>query len=112
VDSESGGAKGHYPNCSTTRWPGGSKKNIPSRKKSKPRRPAAVEEGKEIRPVPKPPQSTPHSDIDGVHQDEDRNVDTANRVGEDSSDLKRAGDHSKGRPPYVDDQPGRDDRSR
>ena len=60
----------------------------------------------------KPPPSTPHSDIDGIHQDEDRNVDTAVRVGEDASDLARAKDHSTGRPPYTDDQPARDDRSR
>lgn len=58
-----------------------------------------------------PPKSTPHSDIDGVHRDEKRNIDTANAAGEDSGDLKRAGDESVGRPEYSDDQPDRDDRS-
>jgi hypothetical protein len=62
--------------------------------------------------VPKPPQSTPHSDIEGVHKDEERNVDSANEVGEDSSDLERAHRRSHGRPPYTDDQPDREDRSR
>jgi hypothetical protein len=61
--------------------------------------------------VSKPPPSTPHSDIDGIHQDEDRNTDTADRVGQDGSDLATAKAHSKGRPPYSDDQPARDDRS-
>jgi hypothetical protein len=65
-----------------------------------------------MRSVSKPPQSTPHSDIDGIHEDENRNVDTANRAGQDTKDLARAKEHSAGRPPYVDDQPGRDDRSR
>jgi hypothetical protein len=82
------------------------------RKKSKPTLPGSVERTKEISPVSKPPPSTPHSDIDGVHQDEESNVDTANAAGQDSSDLEKAGRHSKGRPPYSDDQPARDDRSR
>jgi hypothetical protein len=54
---------------------------------------------KEIRAVSNPPQSTPHSDIDGIHHDEAPNVDSANRAGQDSSDLKKAEDHSSGRPP-------------
>jgi hypothetical protein len=62
--------------------------------------------------VSKPPQSTPHSDVDGIHQDEKRNTDTANAVGQDASDLAKARDQSAGRPPYSDDQPARDDRSR
>ena len=62
--------------------------------------------------MPKPPQSTPHSDIEGVHQDEKRNVDSANQAGEDSGDLERAHRSSPGRPPYSDDQPNREDRSR
>jgi hypothetical protein len=61
--------------------------------------------------VPKPPQSTPHSDVDGVHRDERRNVDSANDAGQDSGDLGKAHDRSHGRPPYSDDQPARDDRS-
>jgi hypothetical protein len=62
--------------------------------------------------VPKPPQSTPHSDLDGVHEDEKRNVDSANEAGEDSGDLERAHRHSQGRPPYSDDRRNREDRSR
>jgi hypothetical protein len=61
--------------------------------------------------VSKPPPSTPHSDIDGIHEDEGRNVDTANKVGQDTSDLEKARDHSAGRPPYADDEPAGDDRS-
>ena len=60
----------------------------------------------------KPPPSTPHSDIDGIHQDEVRNVDSANRAGQDSSDLQKAQEEDAARPPYSDDQPERDDRSR
>lgn len=59
----------------------------------------------------KPPKSTPHSDIDGIHEDEVRNVDSANRAGEDSADLELAREQSKGRPPHSDDQPDREDRS-
>ena len=38
----------------------------------------------------KPPKSTPHSDLDGVHRDEKPNVETADEVGEDAGDLARA----------------------
>jgi hypothetical protein len=62
--------------------------------------------------VPKPPQSTPHSDLEGVHRDEKRNVDSANAAGEDSGDLEKARQRSPGRPPYSDDPPNREDRSR
>jgi hypothetical protein len=62
--------------------------------------------------VPKPPPTTPHSDIEGVHRDERRNVDSANDAGQDSGDLKRAGEQSPARPDYTDDQPEREDRSR
>ncbi|MEA3050758.1 MAG: hypothetical protein QOG84_2594 [Sphingomonadales bacterium] len=53
--------------------------------------------------MPKPPQATPHSDIDGVHRDEKRNVDSANEAGQDTSDLQRAHEDSKGRPDYTED---------
>jgi hypothetical protein len=62
--------------------------------------------------MPKPPQSTPHSDMDGVHRDEKRNVDTANEAGQDSGDLERARTNTPGKPPSSDDQPTREDRSR
>ena len=62
--------------------------------------------------MPKPPQSTPHSDLDGVHRDEKSNIDSANDAGQDSGDLAKAHERSPGRPPYSDDQPNRDDRSR
>jgi hypothetical protein len=57
--------------------------------------------------VPKPPEATPHSDLDGVHRDEKRNVDTANEAGQDSGDLERARRGSTARPPYSDDKGGR-----
>ena len=61
--------------------------------------------------MPKPPQSTPHSDLDGVHEDEARNVDSANAADQDSADLAEAKEKSKGRPPYSDDVAAGDDRS-
>ncbi|MEA3001276.1 MAG: hypothetical protein QOH81_64 [Sphingomonadales bacterium] len=63
-------------------------------------------------PQSKPPPSTQHSDIHGVHQDEKPNVESANRAGQDGGDLERADRQSPGRPPASDDQPGREDRSR
>lgn len=59
----------------------------------------------------KPPASTPHSDIDGVHQDERRNVDTATELGEGSEELERTRQENVARPPYSDDQKDRDDRT-
>ncbi|HEY0043293.1 MAG TPA: hypothetical protein VGB62_01980 [Allosphingosinicella sp.] len=59
----------------------------------------------------KPPPSTPHSDISGVHRDEKKNVDSANEAGQDSGDLERAQDENIARPEYHDDQPAREDRS-
>ena len=59
----------------------------------------------------KPPKSTPHSDIEGVHQDERPNVDSANAAGEDTANLGLAYDESAGHPDYADDQPNREDRS-
>jgi hypothetical protein len=64
-----------------------------------------------INGMPKPPQATPHSDIDGVHEDEARNVDSANAAGQDSEDLAKAKEKSKGRPPASDDVMTRDDRA-
>ena len=53
----------------------------------------------EEKEVAKPPKSTPHSDLDGVHEDEGRNVDSAVQSGQDNSDVKRAAEQSVGRPP-------------
>ena len=63
------------------------------------------------RKVPKPPKSNPHSDIDGVHEDERPNTDTAREAGQDTGDLQRARKQSAARPPYSDDRDNRDDRS-
>ena len=57
----------------------------------------------------KPPKSTPHSDLDGVHEDEKGNVESAEEAGEGTADLALARAQSKGRPPHSDDQ--REDRS-
>ena len=60
----------------------------------------------------KPPKTTPHSDIDGIHEDERRNVDTANEAGQDSADLAHAKKESIARPEQSDDREakGSDDR--
>ena len=52
----------------------------------------------------KPPQSTPHSDLDGVHQDERPNVETAQETGETPADLERTSKESKARPPYSEEE--------
>jgi hypothetical protein len=62
--------------------------------------------------VTKPPESTPHSDLDGVHRDERRNVDSANEAGQDSGDVARAKAQGVGRPRSTDDQPPRENRRR
>ena len=54
----------------------------------------------------KPPESTPHSDLDGVHQDEARNTKVAADRGESGEELKRAHDENQGRPPYADEAEG------
>ena len=59
----------------------------------------------------KPPRSTPHSDIDGVHQDEKRNVDSAVEVGQGAASLARAKKETKARPGFVGNSPGKDDRT-
>ena len=61
--------------------------------------------------VTKPPKSTPHSDLDGVHRDEKPNVQTAVEAGQDSEDLARAARENSARPDYSDDVKNRDDRS-
>ena len=59
----------------------------------------------------RPPESTPHSDIDGVHRDEKPNVQVAVEAGHDTEDLARAAKESVARPDYSDDVKNRDDRS-
>lgn len=46
----------------------------------------------------KPPKTTPHSDIDGVHQDEKRNTDVAAALKQSSGNVAHARRESKGRP--------------
>nr|WP_295371228.1 hypothetical protein [uncultured Sphingosinicella sp.] len=60
----------------------------------------------------KPPQATPHSDIDGVHQDERRNTDVATELGESAKELKEVQDEKVAKPPYSDDKENVDDRTR
>jgi hypothetical protein len=61
--------------------------------------------------VTKPPKSTPHSDIDGVHRDEKPNVESAVEAGQDTEDLALAANEDSARPDYSDDVENRDDRS-
>jgi hypothetical protein len=60
----------------------------------------------------KPPASPPHSDIDGVDEDEVRNVDAAIEADQDTEDLERARRQASGRPDRGEDEDNRDDRSR
>ena len=59
----------------------------------------------------KPPKSTPHSDIDGVHRDGKPNVESAVEAGQDTEDLALAAEENAARPDYSDDVKNRDDRS-
>lgn len=63
----------------------------------------------------KPPPSTPHSDIDGIHEDERPNTDVAAELGQDSGDVADAKADSKARPIDSDmrpqDKETRDDRT-
>jgi hypothetical protein len=61
--------------------------------------------------MPKPPRSTPHSDLSGVHRDRHSIPDSANEAGEDSGDLERAGRESVGRPDYSGGEGNAEDRS-
>ena len=61
--------------------------------------------------MPKPPVSPPSSDLDGVHEDEEKNTDSALRTGQDSADLARAHQDSAGKPGYSDEHGSRDDRA-
>ena len=61
--------------------------------------------------MPKPPRSTPHSDLDGVHEDDKPNVERAVEAGEGTDDLALARDEAAARPDHTEDRPNRDDRS-
>jgi hypothetical protein len=61
--------------------------------------------------MPKPPKATPHSDLDGVHEDDRPNTEVAAELGEGAEDLKRARDGNAARPPYADDVENDDDRT-
>ena len=62
--------------------------------------------------MPKPPKSTPNSDIDGVHRDEARNTDVAARKGEGADTLERSRKQSTARPRHSEEGKKRDDRTR
>ena len=59
----------------------------------------------------KPPVSTPHSDIDGVHSQERRNTDVAAELGNSAEDLEKSREGNSARPPYADDKENLDDRT-
>lgn len=62
--------------------------------------------------MPRPPATPPHSDFDGVDEDEVRNTDAAVASGQDGRDLARARDKAAGKPDFSPDRGNRDDRSR
>ncbi len=49
-----------------------------------------------------PPKSGPHSDIEGVHQDERPNIKTAEESGQTAANLGLAREKGKGYPNYTD----------
>lgn len=59
----------------------------------------------------KPPKATPHSDIDGVHQEEERNTKVAADLGQSGAALEQAKDLAVARPEHSEDQPNRDNRT-
>jgi len=60
----------------------------------------------------KPPATPPHSDIDGVDEDEVRSVDAAVEADQSAGDLERARRDATGRPDYEENKDNPDDRSR
>ena len=58
----------------------------------------------------KPPRTPPSSDLDGVHEDEEKNTDSARQAGQGAGDLARARSKSAGRPEYSKKE-SRDDRA-
>lgn len=61
--------------------------------------------------MPKPPNTPPSSDLDGVDEDALRNTDAATASGQDGRDLERARREAAAKPAHSDDA-SRDDRSR
>jgi len=59
----------------------------------------------------KPPPSTPHSDLAGVHQDERPNTEVAAELGQSAGDLENIGKERVAKPPSSDDQENADDRT-
>jgi hypothetical protein len=59
----------------------------------------------------KPPPSTPHSDIDGIHQDERRNTEVAAELGQSAKTLRDVGKERVAKPPMAEDDKGGDDRT-
>jgi hypothetical protein len=59
----------------------------------------------------KPPASTPHSDIDGIHRDERRNTDVAAELGQSAGTLEEVGKERIAKPRKAEDVKGRDDRT-
>jgi hypothetical protein len=62
--------------------------------------------------MPKPPNTPPHSDTDGIHEDEVRNVDAALASGQDTKALARARTEGAAKPDFSSDDANADDRSR
>lgn len=54
--------------------------------------------------MPKPPKSTPHSDLTGVHRDEKPNIQSANEAGQDSGTVAKDQKRSVGYPDYSEDE--------
>lgn len=60
--------------------------------------------------MPKPPNSPPHSDIDGVNRDGTRPSKKLSGGGDGTEELERADRENSARPDYSDDRSG-DDRT-
>ncbi len=59
----------------------------------------------------KPPKATPHSDIDGIHQDEKPNAEVASDLGQSAGVLEDAKQEATARPEYVDNKGNKEDRT-
>ncbi len=59
----------------------------------------------------KPPPSTPHSDIDGIHQDERPNTEVAAELGQSAGTLQDIGKERVAKPPIAKDKEHGDDRT-